>query len=85
MLTRRRGCVCARALARAQQRDSLEYWATEHLRVSGLYWGVTALALLGRVDALPRDAVIAFLKQCQTADGARGAWHVRRRAGSARG
>jgi len=37
---------------------------TEHLRVSGLYWGLTALTILGREDALPREEVIAFLLQC---------------------
>ena len=36
----------------AQQTDTFEYYATEHFRLSGVYWGVTALALLGRLDAL---------------------------------
>jgi prenyltransferase beta subunit len=53
----------------AQQRETLEYWVTEHLRVSGLYWGLTALTLLGREDALPREDVIAFLLRCQHTDG----------------
>ena len=53
-----------------QQRESLEYWVTEHLRVSGLYWGSTALALLGKEDALNKDDVVAFLKRCAHSEGA---------------
>ena len=40
----------------AQQTDTFEYYATEHFRLSGVYWGVTALALLGRLDALNKGA-----------------------------
>lgn len=47
------------------RRDSLEYWLTEHLRLSGVYWGLTALCLLDRPDGLPRDDTIAFVKSCQ--------------------
>lgn len=31
-----------------------EWVASEYLRMSGIYWGATALALLGRLDALDR-------------------------------
>ncbi|TGZ83128.1 terpenoid cyclases/Protein prenyltransferase [Ascodesmis nigricans] len=55
------------------RRDSLEYWLTEHLRLSGVYWGLTALCLLGHPDALPRDDTIAFVKSCQHPCGGFGA------------
>lgn len=58
------------ACVHTQQRESLEYWVTEHLRVSGLYWGSTALALLGKDDALNKDDVVAFLKRCAHKEGA---------------
>jgi len=54
---------------------------TEHLRVSGLYWGLTALTILGREDALPREEVIAFLLQCFHPSG-RTSWFLHVRAGT---
>lgn len=55
------------------RRDSYEYWLTEHLRLNGVYWGLTALHLLGRPDALPRDETIEFLLSCQHESGGFGA------------
>lgn len=46
---------------------------TEHLRLNGVYWGLTALHLLGRPNALPRDKTIDFVLSCQNADGGFGA------------
>ena len=56
-----------------QQRDDLEYWFTEHLRLSGLYWGLTALHLLGHPDALPRQEIITVVLSCQHPSGGFGA------------
>ncbi|TVY27393.1 Geranylgeranyl transferase type-2 subunit beta [Lachnellula hyalina] len=55
------------------RKDEIEYWLTEHLRLNGLYWGLTALHLLGRPDALPREETIDFVLSCQTEDGGFGA------------
>ncbi|KAI9814851.1 MAG: hypothetical protein M1832_005653 [Thelocarpon impressellum] len=55
------------------RRDELEYWLTEHLRLSGLYWGLTALHLLGHPEALPRADTIAFVLSCQRENGGFGA------------
>lgn len=41
--------------------------------MSGLYWGLTALDMMGAIDALPRDEVIAFVKSCQHSNGGFGA------------
>lgn len=46
---------------------------TEHLRLSGLYWGLTALHLLRRPDALPRDGVLDFVFSCLHDNGGFGA------------
>ncbi|KAK5990409.1 putative geranylgeranyl transferase type-2 subunit beta [Cladobotryum mycophilum] len=53
--------------------DDLDYWVTEHLRLNGVYWGLTALHLLGRPDALPRDETIDFVLSCQHENGGFGA------------
>ncbi|KAF4552399.1 Geranylgeranyl transferase type-2 subunit beta-like protein [Elsinoe fawcettii] len=55
------------------RRDEYEYWLTEHLRVSGVYWGLTALHLLGRPDALPRDKLLEFVLSCWQPNGGFGA------------
>ena len=37
--------------------------------MSGVYWGVTALRLLGRLDLLDEDAILEWVLSCQKADG----------------
>lgn len=56
-----------------QRKDEIQYWLTEHLRLNGVYWGLTALHLMGRPDALPRDETIKFVRECQNQDGGFGA------------
>ncbi|CAG8518352.1 4481_t:CDS:2 [Ambispora gerdemannii] len=58
------------------RRDDLEYWLTEHLRLSGVYWGLTALDLLNNVDALDREEVVKYVVSCQHENGGFGA-HLR--------
>ncbi|KAL9076818.1 MAG: hypothetical protein Q9161_000803 [Pseudevernia consocians] len=55
------------------RQDELEYWLTEHLRLNGVYWGLTALHLLGHPEALPRHATIDFVLSCQHENGGFGA------------
>lgn len=38
---------------------------TEFLRMSGIYWGVTALDLMDNVKKLDRTSIIDFIKKCQ--------------------
>jgi geranylgeranyl transferase type-2 subunit beta len=51
------------------KKDDLEYWLTEHLRLQGIYWGITALDLMQHVDALPREEVIKYVCDCQHESG----------------
>ncbi|KAF2725417.1 geranylgeranyl transferase type 2 subunit beta [Polychaeton citri CBS 116435] len=55
------------------RKDELEYHLTEHLRVSGIYWGLTALNLLGQPDGLPRDGLLEYVFACLHDDGGFGA------------
>ncbi|KAJ9623738.1 Rab geranylgeranyltransferase [Knufia peltigerae] len=55
------------------RKDELDYWLTEHLRLNGVYWGLTALHLLGHPEALPRDKTIDFIFACYNDDGGFGA------------
>lgn len=38
---------------------------TEFLRMSGMYWGVTALDLLDNVDKIDQDEIVEYIKKCQ--------------------
>jgi geranylgeranyl transferase type-2 subunit beta len=54
-------------------KDDYNYWLTEHLRLNGVYWGLTALHLLGQPQALARDEIIDFVLSCQHDSGGFGA------------
>ena len=38
---------------------------TEFLRMNGMYWGLTSMALTGQLDRMDRSEVISFVKSCQ--------------------
>lgn len=46
----------------------MAYHLTEHLRMNGIYWGLTALALMGKQDALPRKEMIDWVMSCWNED-----------------
>lgn len=41
-----------------------EHCMTEFLRMSGMYWGLTALQLMDRLDSVPKEDVVAFVQDC---------------------
>lgn len=45
-------------------KQTFEYWLLEHLRMNGLYWGITSLVIMNLLDALPKDGVIGFVLSC---------------------
>ncbi|XP_037516896.1 geranylgeranyl transferase type-2 subunit beta [Rhipicephalus sanguineus] len=55
------------------KKDDYEYCITEHLRMSGIYWGLTAMDLMGSLDSFDRAEIIEFVKQCQYSCGGFGA------------
>nr|GAT53967.1 Rab geranylgeranyltransferase [Mycena chlorophos] len=44
--------------------DDLMYHLTAHLRLNAIYWGLTALSIMGKPDALDKDDVIKFVLSC---------------------
>ena len=46
---------------------------TEYLRMSGVYWGLTAMDLMGKIDKMNKEEIIEFVKSCQHEDGGFGA------------
>ncbi|KAL1760635.1 terpenoid cyclases/protein prenyltransferase alpha-alpha toroid [Schizophyllum commune] len=47
-----------------KSKDDLAYHLTAHLRLNAIYWGLTALFVMGRPDALDRDELIEFVLSC---------------------
>lgn len=41
---------------------------TDYLRVSGMYWGLTALDLMHNLHSLPEREIIEFIRECQDKD-----------------
>lgn len=52
-----------------EKKDSFHYLLMEHLKMSGTYWGLTALALLNRLDVMKKEEVISFVISCQHPNG----------------
>ncbi|KZP23988.1 rab geranylgeranyltransferase [Athelia psychrophila] len=50
--------------ALGDNKDDLAYHMTAHLRMNAIYWGLTALCVMGHKDALDRDEMIAFVMSC---------------------
>ena len=53
----------------AQREERLEFVVSEHLRLSGAYWGLGALATLGCGGAMDGARVAALVARCACADG----------------
>ena len=45
-----------------QSKDSLEAHLTEHFRLSGVYWGLTALYLMGQLDAVDGKTILEWVR-----------------------
>lgn len=51
-----------------------QYWLSEHLRLNGTYWGLTALCLLKSKDSFKKEEIVAFVMSCRNEDGGFGAY-----------
>lgn len=52
-----------------EKTDTFEFHVTEHLRLSGVYWGATAMDLLGCLDRMDGAAVVEWTMTCQREGG----------------
>jgi geranylgeranyl transferase type-2 subunit beta len=52
-----------------QATDKIEFVATEHFWMSGMYWGLTALYLLDRLHEVDRQAIIDWVLSCKKDNG----------------
>ena len=59
--------------AYSSNKDDYEFCMTEYLRMSGIYWSLTAVDLMGSLERMDRNGIIDFIKQCQHDNGGIGA------------
>jgi len=52
--------------------SSFEFVVSEHLRMSGVYWGACALSLLDALSDLDREQIVGFVSSCAHACGGYG-------------
>ncbi|XAR63547.1 Protein geranylgeranyltransferase type II [Bertholletia excelsa] len=52
-----------------KKEDDFESVVMEHLRINGAYWGLTSLDLLGKIDAVDAEEVVAWVMKCQHESG----------------
>jgi geranylgeranyl transferase type-2 subunit beta len=42
-----------------------EFCMTEYLRMSGIYWGLTAMSLMKNLDRMRKEEILEFVRSCQ--------------------
>ncbi|XP_060088021.1 geranylgeranyl transferase type-2 subunit beta isoform X2 [Heteronotia binoei] len=47
------------------KKDDYEYCMSEYLRMSGVYWGLTVMDLMGQLHRMNKEEILAFIKSCQ--------------------
>lgn len=47
-----------------KRKEDYEYWLSEHLRLNGVYWGLTALCILDSKKSFDKDEVVKFVLSC---------------------
>lgn len=51
------------------KKNDYEYCMTEYLRLSGVYWGLTAMDLIGQIQRMDKEEIMEFVKSCQHESG----------------
>lgn len=64
---------CDYIAAYGTKKEDYEYCITEYLRMSGMYWGLTVMDLMGQLGRMQKEEVIQFVQQCQHECGGLGA------------
>uniref|UniRef100_A0A914KSL9 Geranylgeranyl transferase type-2 subunit beta n=1 Tax=Meloidogyne incognita TaxID=6306 RepID=A0A914KSL9_MELIC len=56
-------------LGYSRDRDSYEYIMAEYLRMSGMYWCLTAMDLLGAIDEVDKEFIIDYIQKSKRENG----------------
>uniref|UniRef100_A0A915JT20 Geranylgeranyl transferase type II subunit beta n=1 Tax=Romanomermis culicivorax TaxID=13658 RepID=A0A915JT20_ROMCU len=52
-----------------EKKNEYEYVMAEYLRMSGVYWGLTAMDLMGKLDEMNKKDILDFVLTCQCPNG----------------
>lgn len=57
--------------ALSKTKESFEHWVTEHLRMSGMYWGLCTLDMMNALDQLGerKKEIVGWVGKCQHPNG----------------
>jgi len=55
-----------------KKNDTFEYYASEHLKMSAVYWGCMAMELMGSLDKMDKKGLLTWMQQCQHPNGGYG-------------
>lgn len=55
-----------------KDRDSYEYAMSESLRLSGIYWCLSAMDIMQELDRMNRDEIMKYVRECRREDGGYG-------------
>jgi len=50
-------------------KDTFEYCATEHLKMSGVYWALMTMYLMDSLHLMDRSSIISWVLSCQHENG----------------
>ena len=64
--------IHVRYIQNLDKKKDLAFHLTEHLRLNGVYWGYTALTIMGQPEALDRDEMVDYVMRCW--DARAGEW-----------
>ncbi len=55
----------------SSDRSSFEFAVTQHFRMSGIYWGMTAMSILGKniFDEMNTEEIVKDVMECQHSCG----------------
>ncbi|RLU17523.1 hypothetical protein DMN91_009758 [Ooceraea biroi] len=56
-------------LSYGTKKDDYNYHQTEHIKMSGIYWGLTALDLMGALERANKEDMLEFIGRCQNESG----------------
>ncbi|XP_068221462.1 geranylgeranyl transferase type-2 subunit beta [Palaemon carinicauda] len=48
----------------SKKKEDYEYTMTEHFRMSGIYWGISAVDLLDQLGKMDSTEIVTFVKKC---------------------
>ncbi|CCD11977.1 unnamed protein product [Trypanosoma congolense IL3000] len=50
-------------------KDKMKYWTSQHLKMNGVFWCISAMRLLGHDNIFKREDIVDFVVKCYNSDG----------------